>query len=296
MNAPELLTLADLKSRHFTRPQLGVLGDPIAHSLSPAMHNAALAELLPTHPELVGWHYHKLHIKTTELAEALPLLLKLGFQGLNLTIPHKIAALDLVADLSPAARQAGSVNTLVAKDGQWQGYTTDGEGFLKALREVGQQEVQDREVIILGAGGAARAVAAACLTQGCLQLTIANRDVTKAQALAADLQHPHVTAQSLASLRTLAPTAVVVNCTALGLQAQDPAPIDVTLLQPQQFIFDTTYSQHTSALRQAAQAIGARHCDGRPMLRWQGALAFQLWTGVFPPMNPMRQALGEAAA
>ena len=71
MNAPELLTLADLKSRHFTRPQLGVLGDPIAHSLSPAMHNAALAELLPTHPELVGWHYHKLHIKTTELAEAL---------------------------------------------------------------------------------------------------------------------------------------------------------------------------------------------------------------------------------
>jgi shikimate dehydrogenase len=260
------------------------------------MHGAALAELLPTHPELTGWHYHKLHIKTEELSEALPLLLKLGFKGVNLTIPHKVAVIDLIDDLSPAATKAESVNTLVADGQNWKGYTTDGEGFLHALREYAQHDVQGREVLILGAGGAARAVAATCLDHGCERLTIANRDVAKAEALAGALKDTRVIAQSLASVSKVSPQAVIVNCTALGLQPQDPSPLDPALLQPQQFVFDTTYGKQVSALRQAAQKIGARHCDGRAMLRWQGALAFQLWTGVFPPMNPMRQALGESPA
>ena len=289
------LTLADLKkSAVFARPQLGVLGDPIAHSLSPAMHNAALAELLPQHPQLAGWHYHKLHIQTAELGEALPLLLKLGFQGLNLTIPHKIAALDWVTQLSPQAQRAGSVNTLVAHHGQWSGHTTDGPGFVAALREHRGQEMTDRDVVILGAGGAARAVAVACLENHCRSLQIANRDASRAHELAQTLNDQRVSALGLAELKTLPSHAVIVNCTALGLKIDDAPPVDLKLLQRGQFIFDTTYGSHTSALLQAAARSGAPHCNGKAMLRWQGALAFQLWTGLLPPMKPMRQALGES--
>jgi shikimate dehydrogenase len=294
MSAPDTLTLAALRTATFAPGQLGVLGDPIAHSLSPAMHNAALAMLLPTHPRLAGVGYHRLHITAEELPEALTLLHAKGFAGVNLTVPHKIQALMLVATLSPEARRAGSVNTLVRTPAGWAGHTTDGQGFLEALRERSGRTTRGRPVIILGSGGAARAVAAACLDDGCASLSLHNRDAAKAADLAGAFADPRLRAAGLADIKTW-PEAVIVNCTTLGLKPTDASPFPAELLANGQFVFDTTYGAEPSRLLQDAKVRGLAACDGRSMLRWQGALAFRLWNGILPPDAPMRAALGESA-
>jgi len=294
MSAPDTLTLAALRSADFAPGQLGVLGDPIAHSLSPAMHNAALAVLLPTHPRLAGVRYHRLHITGEALPEALSLLHAKGFAGVNLTVPHKIAALTLVESLSPEAKRAASVNTLVRTPTGWAGHTTDGQGFLEALRERSSRTTQGRPVILLGSGGAARAVAAACLDDGCASLSLHNRDAAKAADLATALADPRVRAAGLAEIKA-SRDAVIVNCTTLGLKPTDASPFPVDLLASGQFVFDTTYGAEPSRLLKDAADRGIASCDGRAMLRWQGALAFRLWNGMLPPEAPMRAALGESA-
>lgn len=294
MSAPDTLTLASLRTTEFAPGQLGVLGDPIAHSLSPAMHNAALATLLATQPRLAGVRYHRLHITAEELPAALALLHAKGFAGVNLTVPHKIQALSLVEALSPEARRAESVNTLVRTATGWAGHTTDGQGFLEALRERSGRTTKGRPVVLLGSGGAARAVAAACLADGCATLRLHNRDATKAAALAAALADPRVRAAGLAEIDA-SPEAVIVNCTTLGLKPTDASPLPAERLARGQFVFDTTYGAEPSRLLKDARGRGVDGCDGRSMLRWQGALAFRLWNGMLPPEAPMRAALGETA-
>lgn len=294
MSAPDTLTLASLRTTGFAPGQLGVLGDPIAHSLSPAMHNAALATLVAAHPGLAGVRYHRLHIAAEELPEALALLHAKGFAGLNLTVPHKIQALALAESLSPEARRAESVNTLVRTTTGWAGHTTDGQGFLEALRERTGATTTGRPVILLGSGGAARAVSAACLADGCASLRLHNRDAAKAAALAAALADPRVRAAGLGEIEA-SPDAVIVNCTTLGLKPTDASPFPAALLAPGQFVFDTTYGSEPSRLLKDAAERGIKACDGRSMLRWQGALAFRLWNGMLPPEAPMRAALGESA-
>jgi shikimate dehydrogenase len=294
MSAPDTLTLASLRTAAFAPGQLGVLGDPIAHSLSPAMHNAALATLLPTHPRLTGVRYHRLHITAEELPEALTLLHALGFAGVNLTVPHKIQALTLVETLSPEAKRAASVNTLVRMSTGWAGHTTDGQGFLEALRERSGRTTPGRPVILLGSGGAARAVAAACLADGCAELSLHNRDVAKAADLATALADPRVRADGLTEIKASS-DAVIINCTTLGLKPTDASPFPAELLAIGQFVFDTTYGAEPSRLLKDATDRGIASCDGRSMLRWQGALAFRLWNGMLPPEAPMRAALGESA-
>ena len=294
MSAPDTLTLADLRARTFPHPPLGVLGDPIAHSLSPAMHNAALAALRPTHPTLATLNYLRLHITAAELPAALLRLRELGFAGLNLTVPHKIQALTIAESLSPEARRAASVNTLVCTAAGWAGHTTDGQGFLEALRERSGRTTKGRTVILLGSGGAARAVAAACLDDGCASLRLHNRDVAKAADLAAALDDPRVQAGGLDEIKA-SPDAVIINCTTLGLKPTDTSPFPAALLASGQFVFDTTYGNEPSRLLKDASERGVTACDGRSMLRWQGALAFRRWNGMLPPEAPMRAALNETA-
>ena len=294
MSAPDTLTLASLRTTEFAPGQLGVLGDPIAHSLSPAMHNAAIATLLPTNPRLAGVRYHRLHITAEELPEALAVLHAKGFAGVNLTVPHKIPALAIAESLSVEARRAESVNTLIRTATGWLGNTTDGQGFLEALRERSGKTTKGRPVILLGSGGAARAVAAACLADGCASLHLYNRDATKAAALASALADPRVQTAGLTEIKA-APDAVIVNCTTLGLKPTDASPFPSTLLAAGQFVFDTTYGSEPSRLLKEASEYCVAHCDGRSMLRWQGALAFRLWNGMLPPEAPMRAALGETA-
>ncbi len=294
MSAPDTLTPSSLRTTEFAPGQLGVIGDPIAHSLSPAMHNAAIAKLLPTNPRLAGVRYHRLHITAEELPEALALLHAKGFAGVNLTVPHKIQALSLAESLSPEARRAESVNTLIRTATGWAGDTTDGQGFLEALRERTGKTTKGRPVILLGSGGAARAVAAACLADGCVSLLLHNRDAAKAADLASALGDPRVQAAGLAEIKA-SPDAVIVNCTTLGLKPTDASPFPSALLAAGQFVFDTTYGSEASRLLMDAREHGIACCDGRSMLRWQGALAFRLWNGMLPPEAPMRAALGETA-
>lgn len=294
MSAPDTLTLASLRSTEFAPGQLGVLGDPIAHSLSPAMHNAAIATLLPTNPRLAGVRYHRLHITAEELPAALALLHAKGFAGVNLTVPHKIQTLTIAESLSSEARRAESVNTLIRTATGWAGDTTDGQGFLEALREHSGRTTKGRPVILLGSGGAARAVAAACLADGCVSLHLHNRDAAKAADLASALGDPRVQAAGLAEIKA-SPEAVIVNCTTLGLKPTDASPFPAALLAAGQFVFDTTYGSEASRLLMDAREHGIACCDGRSMLRWQGALAFRLWNGMLPPEAPMRAALGETA-
>lgn len=292
MTTDDALDAAAIAALRPDGPRLGVLGDPVAHSLSPRMHAAAIAALAPDAPEVARLRYLRLHVKAEELAGALRALHAAGFIGLNLTVPHKVAALGLAESLSPEARRAGSVNTLVRTGGGWAGLTTDGRGFLEALREKSGAGVADRPVIILGAGGAARAVAAACLDAGCPSLLIANRDGAKAAAVTEQLGCGARSSGLTAALRP-PPDAVIVNCTTLGLKPDDPSPLPPEALGPGHFVFDTTYGTHESRLLRDARTAGARGCDGRAMLRWQGALAFREWTGILPPSEPMRAAIGE---
>jgi shikimate dehydrogenase len=259
------------------------------------MHNAAIATLLPTNPRLAGVRYHRLHITAEELSEALALLHAKGFAGVNLTVPHKIQALAIAETLSDEARRAASVNTLVRTPTGWAGDTTDGQGFLEALRECSGRTTKNRPVILLGSGGAARAVAAACLADGCSALHLHNRDAAKAAALASALADPRAQAAGLAEIKA-SPDAVVVNCTTLGLKPTDASPFPVALLAAGQFVFDTTYGSEASRLLTDAREHGIACGDGRSMLRWQGALAFRLWHGMLPPEAPMRAALGETTS
>ena len=280
-------------SMDFSHPCLAVLGDPISHSLSPAMHNAVLQTLAKEHPQLSQVKYLRLHIKSEELAQALAFLRTKNFIGLNLTVPHKIAALSLVKSLSPEARKAESINTLVPTQDGWAGHTTDGQGFLEALTEYSGSGVNQKDIIILGAGGAARAIAATCLLSGCRTLTIANRDITKAKNLVAALNDPRVSAVGLKEINNIQLGSIIVNCTILGLKPDDELPVAESLLKNAGFIFDTTYGAHETTLIKTANKLAVKSCDGRSMLRWQGALAFKLWTGITPPHQPMRAALGE---
>lgn len=292
MPAAETLTLADLSAGRFQAGDFAVLGDPVAHSLSPVMHQASLALLAPTHPALRGRRYHRILVHPEELPKALEQLRLIGCSGLNLTVPHKVAGLGLAQEVDLSASDCGATNTLVPIPRGWRALNTDGAGFAEALLEQSGAGPQGRALVILGAGGAARAIAFACLRLGCASILILNRGEERRAELAKALGDKRASHAALAE-PALPDGAVVVNCTSLGLRPDDAPPIDPALLRPGMFVFDTTYGAHISALVAGARARKVAACDGRPMLRWQGALAFRAWTGVLPPIHAMARALGE---
>lgn len=292
MAAADILTAADLAAGRFQAGDFAVLGDPIAHSLSPVMHQASLALLAPTHPALRGRRYRRILVRAEELPKALEHLRLMGCSGANLTVPHKVAAMQLVQETDVTAADCGATNTLVPVARGWRALNTDGAGFAEALREQSGIGPERRPIVLLGAGGAARAVAFACLRIGCGTLLLLNRGEERRAELAQALNDPRVRHAPLEEPE-LPDGAVVVNCTSLGLRADDPSPIDPERLRPGMFVFDTTYGATPSALVTAARARKITACDGRPMLRWQGALAFRAWTGILPPIHAMARALGE---
>ena len=281
-------TLDDLRAWTRTAPSFAAIGHPIAHSRSPRMHNAALAAMKSAGrlPEsFADAAYYKFDIAPELLPEALPFFREKGFRGLNLTIPHKIEALALVADATRTGRGAGAVNTLVpAPGGSWYGHNTDGTGFrLAAKARLGGLDVTGRPVVILGAGGAARAIAAACLEPAlgaCASLTVVARDAAKASAFLGFFEK-NAAGVPLSSadfaLSSLPGRAVVVNCTPLGLKPGDAAPIDTGLLRAGMAVYDTTYGDRPSALIAAAREAGLPGENGLSMLCAQGAEALRCW-------------------
>ena len=299
-------TLADLEnwgaiSRDIKPPiRLGVFGDPVAHSLSPQMQNAAL------HACGIDMQYARFHIRVNELRSALLFLRKLGFVGINLTVPHKIAAFMQIDEADEFATRAGAINTIRVRDGKLIGSNTDGEGFLRAIRTEFSIDLRDLRVMIIGAGGGTgHAVAWQCALENCERLVLVNRTLEKANALAEQLR------PFFSGPRVLGPTArieavawdewamrmqladidLIVNATPLGMNPSDPAPIPARLLAPHHIVFDCVYGSSKAALLRAAEEAGARGANGLSMLLYQGALSFSLWFNREAPIEAMRAAL-----
>jgi len=256
---------------------VGVIGDPVGHSRSPAMHNAAFDAL-----EL-DWVYVAFPVRRGEGAAAVRAVATLGLAGLNITMPHKADAAAACHDLSSEAAGLGAVNTVVNADGTLAGHSTDGDGFLRALDDEGIA-VAGQRVVIVGAGGAGRAITYALGRIG-THVTVAARRPDAARS-AASLA-PGGTALALDEL-AVERFDVVVNATPIGMDGEPP-PFDTALLHDGQFVFDTVYPVETPLLREA-RARGVRAAGGLGMLVHQGALSFALWTGVEPPLEVMRAA------
>jgi len=292
----DVYTLADLRAWPAETPplRLAVLGDPVAHSASPPMHNAALAAC--------GIHagYCRLHIRADELPEAFRLLPKMGFTGVNCTIPHKTGALTAVDEADDAARRAGGVNTVLIGDGgKLRGFSTDGAGFERAVREQFGVELHDLRVLVLGAGGGAgRAVAVHCAGAGVPRLTLLNRNVEKLDPLR-DAIATFYPCERLATspwdnsalAAALDQSDLVVNCSALGMKAGDPSPIRPGFLASRHLLYDTIYTAARTPLMLAADEAGARSANGLAMLLHQGALSFEIWFQRDAPLEVMRSAL-----
>jgi shikimate dehydrogenase len=299
----EVYTFTDLQSfgRKKLKPpiRLGVLGHPVAHSLSPQMQNAALEK------SGLEMRYARFEIAPGELQDALGLLPGLDFIGVNLTVPHKIAALALVDEADETARQIGAVNTIKIDDGKTRGSNTDGQGFARAIREEFSVDLRDLRILVFGAGGAARAIALECAKENCERLVIANRDPEKANQLVESLRGffagprvlgPVARLQSIAADETalrfqIANTDLVVNATPLGLSRGDAAPIPARLLAPHLMVYDTVYTSGPTAFVSGAIEAGAKTANGLSMLLHQGALAFEIWFDRAAPIEAMRKAL-----
>ena len=306
MQTTERYTLADLEkwdqvARDFDPPiRLGVFGDPVAHSLSPEMQNAALRACE------IDAQYARFHVRANELRSALRFLRSLDFVGVNLTVPHKIAGFAQIDEADESASRAGSVNTIRLRDKKLVGSNTDGEGFLRAIRAEFSVDVRDLRVMIIGSGGGTgRAIAWQCALENCERLVLVNRTLEKANALAERLRpffmEPRVLGPAArleavawkepAIRMQLADIDLIVNATPLGMNSSDPAPLPARLLAPHHMVFDCVYGPSKTALVRAAEQAGARGANGISMLLFQGALSFSTWFDREAPIDAMRTAL-----
>jgi shikimate dehydrogenase len=274
-----VLTLADLEHWSRPAPSLAVLGHPIGHSLSPPMHNTALGALARTDPRFADWRYFRFEIRPVDLPRALVLLHAGAFRGVNLTVPHKVIACGLVAEIDAAARPAGAVNTLLRTTGGWHGFNTDGYGLATALRTTLGRELDGAAVVLLGAGGAARAAAVECLARGCASLWLVNRTREKLEALRAIL----LPLAGSIPIRTGPPPEagyILINATSSGLHPGDPPPVDLTALPRPGAVYDMIYNPPRTPLLVQAAALGLPSANGLAMLAHQGAKSLEIWTGV----------------
>lgn len=272
-----------------------IFGDPVEHSQSPAMHNAAYAALG------MKRRYAAFRVGAENLGAALGAIPALGIVGVNLTVPHKEAAARLVRDLSAEARLLGAVNCVVVRHGALWGDNTDARGLERDLRDLGC-ELRGRLTIVVGAGGGAAAALLACIRLGPGRIVIANRTRPKAAALRLRLASPGVARElieargldALGDAKLLADARLVVNATPMGLTTRRFAPLDYRASRGDCLFYDLVYSREPTAFLKPAIAAGRRAADGAGMLVNQGELAFRLFNRVAPPAGVMRSALLKA--
>jgi shikimate dehydrogenase len=262
------------------------------------MHNSALEELR------IDLRYTRLHLHPDELSRAFELFRTIPFVGVNCTIPHKFAALQLVDVVDPSARRAGGVNTVkVANDGRLAGHSTDGPGFSRAVREAFGGGPGDFRVAVLGAGGGAgRAIAMQCAFEGAPSISLINRTIEKVTPLASELGSEFPDCQvsvssfdEAAVMQHLAQCDLIVNCTALGMKQDDPAPIRAELIKPRHIVYDTIYTTARTPLMRVADMAGVPSENGFSMLLHQGVLSFEIWFECAAPLEVMRSALKAVA-
>ena len=271
--------------------QLGVIGYPLSHTLSPIFQQAALDyhaipatySAWPTPPE--------------RLDDAVESFRGTEYLGFNITIPHKQRLLKLVDEVDDMARDIGAVNTVVNREGMLTGYNTDAYGFVKSLKEKAGFEPKGKAVLLLGAGGAARAAAYALAAEGIEALTIANRTVARAEDLAEEVSGRVSTVNACPLENPTQDFDLVVNSTSLGMSSADGAgrsPLEASSIRQESLVFDMVYTPALTPLLQCAQKAGAQVLGGLWMLIYQGAASFELWTGKQAPTDVMYQAAQQA--
>jgi shikimate dehydrogenase len=258
-------------------PRLAVLGHPVSHSRSPAMQNAALGAL-----ELEDWSYRAIDAAPDAFEMTVRELAEVGYAGVNVTVPHKEAALALADEASEASQQIGAANTLVFDGKRVEAHNTDADGLLASLPE----PPRDHRVLVLGAGGAARAALWALLWEGA-EVDVWNRTQERAEAICAELGGTPVAAPDQQSYR------LIVNTSAAGLRGEDPfdhLPLRADRFTQDQTVLDMVYGERRSPLLVAAEEAGSATVDGLEVLVQQGARSLEIWTGREPDLKVMRAA------
>jgi shikimate dehydrogenase len=268
-----------------------VFGDPVEHSMSPAMHNAAYAALG------IDCIYLAFNVKAKDLAAALRAITALGIVGVNLTVPHKEQAAKLIKRLSPEARALAAVNCVIDRVGVLRGDNTDARGLERDLRSLGVA-IRDGVAVVIGAGGAAAAAILACARLDAAQIVIANRTRARGERLARRLsraaRETRIVARGLDALvdrELLSSACIVLNATPMGLTTSRFARLDYKATSADCFFYDLLYSARPTAFLKPAIALKRRFADGAGMLINQGELAFELFNGIAPPKDVMRSAL-----
>jgi len=268
----------------------GIIGDPIEHTLSPAMHNAAFEELN------LDFIYVAFRVRKAELRDAIIGARSLGVHGLNVTMPHKNAVLKYLDEIDPTARSIGAVNSILNNKGSFRGYNTDGTGALKALEENGVRS-EGKTLLLLGAGGAGKAIAFHA-AQEVRELTILNRTAQKAKELAEALRKKSnkkingnlLSAQHIK--KELEDTDILVNATSVGMYPNiDQSLVDQSWLRPDLCVMDIVYDPIETKLAKDARAVGAKVVSGIEMLVHQGAASFKIWTNHEAPVKVMKKAV-----
>ena len=259
-----------------------VMGDPIEHSKSPAMHNAWFEDMS------IDATYIPLHVPSDQLESAVAGLKTLGASGWNVTIPHKTAIIPYLDELDELAQKMGAVNTVVrTMEGKLKGYNTDGIGFVRSLEEAVGTSHKDKPVLLVGAGGAARGIAFAMQQQGYSHLSIANRTVANAQAIIDEMGIGRAISLKEAE-ETLADFSIIVQMTSAGLATGNfSMPFSLDLLSKGAIVADIVYNPLMTPFLQAAEKRGATIVTGLGMFVHQGAIAFEHWIGKYPNTNSM---------
>lgn len=272
---------------------VGIFGDPIAHTRSPAMQNAAFQACN------LSYIYVPFLIPPSDLSRAVQSIRALHLAGVNVTVPHKEKIVRYLDSLSEEAQLCGAVNTIINRDGHLFGDNTDGRGFLQSLKEYGLSP-QQGEVILIGAGGSARSVFVSLLRAQYGPVTIVNRTIANAKLLARSYRHlgnTPVNALPLDALRSTAllqRASLIINSTSVGLHGDEFFPLAYDTTPRNCIFYDLLYRPEPTSFLRGAQKVRRAILDGREMLLHQGALAFSLWTGTPAPIQVMRRALGRA--
>ena len=276
--------------------QVGIIGYPIGHSVSPAFQQAALNYCS------IDARYEAWEVAPAELPAFIKGLRSPDFLGCNVTVPHKEAVMEHLDQIEEWATKAGAVNTIVNQGGRLKGYNTDGRGFLRALEEHGRLSPGGLNVLVLGAGGAAKGVCLALADQGVRSITIANRTLERAQELASLIEErcsrvEAVPLEGASLTKASLNNDLIVNCTTLGMShgpAQGQTPLHAEHIPPGTLVYDLVYNPPMTPLLREAEEAGAATLRGLPMLVYQGAASFELWTGVEAPVEVMLEAAEEA--
>jgi shikimate dehydrogenase len=271
---------------------VGLVGYPVAHSLSPVMFNAVFKS------RQMNWCYVPLPVKSSEdLKAVISALKKVGFIGFNVTMPYKEAVIDCLDEVTAFAKLAGAVNVVHLQDGQTIGYNTDGRGFIRSLEEMGYQ-LADKEVLVLGAGGAAKSVVLSLALEGVKNFTLANRTLEHAEIVASRLleKFPQVQVEVFSLAEELAfyleKADLIINATPVGMKNEE-LPLkesDLKVINSRHLVYDLIYWPDETPLLKLAKLKGARVVNGLPMLVGQAAASFEIWTGLEAPVQTMQVA------